>query len=172
MPSDVVAASVITEGGVQPAVHLGVAADPAALHTWARAMCDERWPHWSRSYSGVIAVVAGWHRRVGIDVEVLHRPAPPSWSIDDEDFRSAIMTPDERKQLLTLHDADARAAAVSLWCSKEALAKALGTPMHMDPARLTGPAAWGDEVRGGWHARRMDATVLDCDGVAWLVYES
>jgi len=42
----------------------------------------------------------------------------------------------------------------------------------MDPARLTGPAAWGDEVRGCWHARRMDATVLDCDGVAWLVYES
>ena len=172
MSSDVALERVVLEGGAHPYVILVSDPEPARLRERARESCDDRWPHWSRSYCGPLALVAGWRHRVGVDVEFLAGSGESSWSTDDEDFRSAIMTPEERKHLLTLDDKDPAASAVSLWCSKEALAKALGTPRQMDPARLTGPALWNGSRRGAWRATFLDSPVLESDAIAWVVYES
>jgi hypothetical protein len=172
MSSDVALERVIIEGSDHPLIILVTDAKPSRLRERTRALCDDRWPHWSRSYSGVIALVAGWHQRVGVDVELLHRPTEASWSVDDFGFRSAIMTPEERKRLPELDDDDRGASAINLWCSKEALAKALGTPMRMDPAQLTGPAEWGASRRGPWQATLFDVATLERDAVGWVVYES
>jgi phosphopantetheinyl transferase (holo-ACP synthase) len=73
---------------------------------------------------------------------------------------------------LNTTSADPRASATSVWSSKEALAKALGTPLQMDPARLTGPTAWPGASRGSWRATFLDVPSLEDDAVAWVVYES
>jgi len=172
MSSNTAFQRVVVEAGDQPQVILLTDEGPTRLAARARELCDDRWPHWSRSYSGVTALIAGWHHRVGVDVESLHRSAEATWSLDDEHFRSTIMTPEERKHVLTLDHDDPRVGAVSLWCSKEALAKALGTPLQMNPARLTGPAVWGESRRGNWQATSFDVPTLQCDAVGWVVFES
>jgi phosphopantetheinyl transferase (holo-ACP synthase) len=171
MSSDFNFERVVLEGGELPLVILLTDAEPTRLEERARELCDDRWPNWSRSYSGVIALVAGWHQRVGVDVEFLHRASDTSWSIDDMSFRSAMMTPEEREHLPMLDD-DPGASAVNLWCSKEALAKALGTTRGMDPARLTGAAMWDHLRRGAWRATFLDLLTLEYDAIGWLVYES
>jgi len=172
MFADAAPERVVLEGDDQPFVVLLSDSEPTRLHQRAKEFCDESWPYWSRSYSGVIALVAGWRHRVGVDVEFLHRHTQSSWSLRDERFQTAIMTSEERKQSLTLEVLDPEAAAVSLWCSKEALAKALGSPLEMDPARLTGPAMWDGARRGSWAATLLDVATLECDAVGWVVYES
>ena len=147
-------------------------ADPSRLRARAREFCDDRFAHWSRSYSGDLALVAGWHLRVGVDVELLDRSSSSSWSLDDQNFRRVIMTPEERQ--LTSTDGTSRASisAIDLWCSKEALAKALGSPLEIDPTRLTGPPFWSGLARGAWRARSLDDQILGRDAVGWVVYEA
>lgn len=146
--------------------------DPRRLRTRARAACDDCWAHWSRSYSGALALVAGWHLRVGVDVERRDLPMETTWSFDDEVFRSTMMTSAERTSSLAHNDVSVQRGATSLWCSKEALAKALGTPRQLDPARLEGPALWGKCARGVWRADYLDAGDLGHDALAWVVHES
>jgi hypothetical protein len=172
MSSETVFERVVVEGDDHPLVVLLTDTEPTRLKARARELCDDRWPHWSRSYSSAIALVAGWRHRVGVDIELLHRATEASWSTADERFRDVIMTPEERKHLLTLGDDNPGVGAVSLWCSKEALAKALGTPLQMDPTRLTGPALWDESRRGAWRATSLDLPILERDAVGWVVYES
>ena len=146
-------------------------ADSTSLRFRAREFCDDSWPHWSRSYSGVTALVAGWHHRVGLDFEFLDRVNEPTWSIEHGYFRSSMMTSEERETWSVGTTLDARASATSVWCSKEALAKALGTPQELNPARLTGPTTWSNAGRGCWRARFLDTHSLGCDAVAWVVFE-
>ena len=156
---------------VRPLIAHLVDEDHDRLRWRARRACDERWPHWSRSYSGDHAVIAGWRGRVGVDVETLDRPLEPTWSLLDEGFRSSMMTAQERELDLAVDGPSARHAAVSLWSSKEALAKALGTPLEWDPARLGGPALWPSHEVGRWRARFLDESLLGVAGLAWVVYD-
>jgi hypothetical protein len=172
MSEEATSGRVVASGDDHPLVLLITNADPTRLKARAREMCDDSWPFWSRSYSGVVALVAGWRHRVGIDIEFLHRANEATWSIDDEFFRSSIMSADEREKWRVATNADPWASATSVWCSKEALAKALGTPLQMDPARLTGPTAWPDASRGRWRATSLDVPARERHAVAWVVYES
>jgi 4'-phosphopantetheinyl transferase EntD len=172
MSSHTASDRVIVENGDLPLVILLIDAQPADLKARARAQCDERFPYWSRSYSGAVAVVAGWHHRVGIDIELLDRCDEVTWSLNDDHFRFAVMSPEERKHSLTLDEVEGRRAATNLWCSKEALAKALGAPQQMDPGRLTGPALWDARDRGKWRATLLDGVELGTNAVAWVVNET
>ncbi len=146
--------------------------DHERLRERAHGACDHRWVHWTRSYSGGVALVAGWRYRIGVDVEREWASYGATWSTNDAHFRSTMMTPEERRRFPASRHSPGRRDAVSLWCSKEALAKALGTPLDMDPARLTGPAAWENGARGLWSAARLDIHALGTDAVAWLVHEA
>ena len=161
----------VVEEPDQPLVLFICDQDHTRLAVRALELCDQRWPHWSRSYSGDVALVAGWHLRVGSDVEILAGSSESSWSTADRHFRSTLMSPEERREVLTRSEGDTRQSAMSLWCSKEALAKALGTPQQMDPARLTGPTVWPDSRRGNWRATFLDTHDLEIDAVAWVVFE-
>ena len=141
------------------------------LRMRARRQCDDRQRHWSRSYSGHHALIAGWHDRVGADIEVLDHSLESTWTLHDVNFRSTMMTPEERQLELSLDDDAARKEAVSLWCSKEALAKALGTPLEWDPSRLRGPALWPSHAYGRWRATFLDADSLGSHALAWVVYD-
>jgi len=145
--------------------------DHERLRSRARHECDERWPHWSRSYSGDHAVIAGWRDRVGVDVEALDRPIEATWSLHNELFRTTMMTAEERELTPPRGPETARHLALSLWCSKEALAKALGTPLEWEPTRLRGPALWPSREVGRWRATYLGADVLHFRALAWVVYD-
>jgi phosphopantetheinyl transferase len=62
---------------------------------------------------------------------------------------------------------DPDAYVSSLWSSKEALAKALGDPLHYDPRRLESPMSWPGGRAGPWRAARLATP----DGhTAWLCW--
>jgi hypothetical protein len=113
------------------------------LRAWAQteaAAADA--PHSSRSYRYPYALVA-WHDEpVGIDIERVERFDPA--------FIESICTPSERE--LPRPETDLDAYLASLWCSKEALAKALGDALRYDPRRLGSPIFWRDGQAGPWHA--------------------
>ena len=161
----------VGDGPNYPFVELLVDEDCHRLRLRARRQCNGRWRHWSRSYSGQYALIAGWRERVGVDIEVLGRPLESTWSLHDVHFRSTMMTTEERQLELHLDCDVARLEAVSLWCSKEALAKALGTPLEWDPVRLGGPALWPSRNFGRWRATFLDADSLGSDALAWVVYD-
>lgn len=108
----------------------------------------------SRSYRFPFAVLA-WHNQpVGVDIERIEA-CPP-------EFAASISTPAELA-LGTASDEE----TISLWCSKEALAKALGDALDYDPRRLESPVAWPEGRAGPWRAARRDAP----DGhVVWLCW--
>ncbi|RKQ93027.1 4'-phosphopantetheinyl transferase superfamily protein [Solirubrobacter pauli] len=109
--------------------------DPAALRARARTLGGQ-----SRSYCAPYAVVAFHDGPVGVDIERV---------VDcDDRFAASITTPSERVP----RDA---AEIISLWSSKEALAKALGDAVAYDPRRLESPAAWRNGVNGAWHAQAL-----------------
>ncbi len=145
--------------------------DHDRLRSRARRECDGRWPHWSRSYCGDHAVIVGWRDRVGVDVETLDRPIETTWSLHDELFRTTMMTAEERELAPPLDLVAARDMALSLWCSKEALAKALGTPLDWEPTRLRGPALWPSRDVGRWRATYLGPDVLHFRALAWVVYD-
>jgi hypothetical protein len=116
--------------------------------------------HTSRSYSFPYALI-GWHAgRIGVDIE---RIVPC-----DERFARSICTPAEAEaKPWTADQADQE--IISLWCGKEALAKALGDALRYDPRRLESPASWTGGVSGPWTARPVPAPA---GYVAWACWRS
>jgi hypothetical protein len=132
--------------------------DEAGLRAWARALCDASGAAYTaRSYRYPYALL-GWHgRRVGVDVERVERC--------DAYLATVICTPGERADRALRSDA----ALLSLWCSKEALAKALGDALAYDPARLEAPLRWPDGRCGPWRAVPLPAPP---GHVAWLCWQA
>jgi hypothetical protein len=157
--------SIPLEAGVDgPAVRLldarRAGLDERGLRAWAREQTAAAGaPCASRSYRHPYALVA-WHTEpVGIDIERIERFRT--------EFLEAICTPQERS--LPVPEADAERYVTSLWCSKEALAKALGNPLRYDPARLGSPMFWPDGRSGPWRAAELP--ILDGHN-GWLCWRS
>ena len=117
------------------------------LKARARAMGGD-----SRSYAASYALVA-WHDGpVGVDIERVVRCDPR--------FAESITTPSEQAPR------DDR-EIVSLWSSKEALAKALGDAVDYDPRRLESPAHWRNGVNGAWRASELALPDGFCGWLCW-----
>jgi quercetin dioxygenase-like cupin family protein len=132
--------------------------DEAGLREWARAetaACGE--PCVSRSYRYPFALVA-WHSEpVGVDIERVEPLGP--------EFADSICTPEERSESAAAADSDAY--LTSLWCSKEALSKALGDALRYDPRRLGSPQRWPDGRAGPWRAKQIDAPERHTAWICW-----
>ena len=98
--------------------------------------------HSSRSHRYPYALVACHAAPVGVDFE---RVEP-----FDGSFFVSMCTPSELAQQVDFDDLDGY--AISLWSSKEALAKALGDAVAYDPRRLGSPMLWPDGRSGPWRA--------------------
>jgi 4'-phosphopantetheinyl transferase len=82
----------------------------------------------SLAHSGEVALVAvASGREVGVDVELL-RVGTESWSLS-----SHALTHSERARLQALPSARRSAAFLSMWTRKEALLKAVGVGLALDP---------------------------------------
>ena len=133
--------------------------DPDQLRQQAR-----QWPEASsanfasRAYRFPLALVAWHHEPVGIDIE----------RIDpyDEDFCISICTHAERATFSGVSDPAQHQS--SLWCSKEALAKALGDAIRYRPQQLESPLRWPEGRSGRWRAQELAAP----EGhVAWVCWQ-
>jgi hypothetical protein len=114
----------------------------------------------SRSYCHPYALV-GWHSAaIGVDIEAV---VPCS-----AEFAGSISTPAEAISGSWTGDRE----LVSLWSSKEALAKALGNAVDYDPRRLPSPAAWPGGVCGPWQAASLSTPRDHCIWVCWRVPSS
>jgi hypothetical protein len=111
----------------------------------------------SRSYCFPLALVALHAAPVGVDIERI--------GSCEESFADSIRTPAERATGWPAGELDRHATA--LWCSKEALSKALGDARDYDPRRLEGPGAWPDGRAGPWRAAPLR---IDGEHVAWLCW--
>ncbi len=134
--------------------------DEPGLRAWARAQtANAPGRHCSRSYRYPYALIS-WHREpVGVDIE---RIEP-----FDEAFLESIRTPSERR--IAPDEGDPDQYVTSLWCSKEALAKALGDALRYDPRRLGSPLLWRNGQSGPWRAAEL--TLID-GHVGWLCWRS
>lgn len=130
--------------------------DEAALRQTARALSAAVGPATvSRSYRHPYAVV-GWHTGpVGVDIERV--------AGCDEPFARSISTPAEQARTAGASCSE----IVSLWSSKEALAKALGDAVQYDPRRLESPVGWREGAAGPWRARALPAPDGYCVWVCW-----
>jgi len=120
--------------------------DESGLRETARRLTDDAGgPFTARSYRFPWALVA-WHDApVGVDIEQI---GPVELG-----FAESIATPSERAELTVCADLDTW--ATDLWCSKEALAKALGDAVLYDPRRLESPMRWPGLRSGPWRATRV-----------------
>ena len=137
--------------------------DAEGLREWARVLTVASGVRFvSRSYRYPYAVV-GWHRDpIGVDIETI--------GPYDEALADVICTPSERSDLSSR--ADLGAHLTSLWCAKEALAKALGDALAYDPARLESPAHWSSRRGGRWGAMPLaDPPEGHAAWVCWRVAE-
>jgi len=134
--------------------------DQAALKARARALGKAMGAGTvSRSYCHPYALI-GWHTGpVGVDIE---RVVPC-----DDQFARSICTPWEEAHSPLGADRD----IVSLWSSKEALAKALGDAVQYDPRRLGSPAGWVDGAAGPWRAVTLAGPEDYCAWVCWREHE-
>jgi phosphopantetheinyl transferase len=123
----------------------------------------------SRSYRYPFALAA-WHELdVGVDLEQIEEPAAG--------FAKSIQTPQElarsggptRRQRPDDEIGQYGNAESELWCSKEALAKALGDATAYDPRRLDSPIDWHEGRCGPWRARQL---VVPRGYWGWLVWRS
>lgn len=115
--------------------------------------------HVSRSYRYPYAVIA-WHgASVGIDIERIECFVPG--------FASSICTPSETIDWSAIEAPDDHLA--SMWCSKEALSKALGDALRYDPRRLESPILWPGGRAGPWRAQRLAAPARH---VVWICWRS
>ncbi len=132
--------------------------DEAGLRAWARAQTAAcGYAHVARSYRRPYALVA-WHTEpIGVDIE---RIGPCNAS-----FAELICTPRERTDPQLVIEPDAN--LTSLWCSKEALSKALGDSLLYDPSRLDSPICWPDLRSGPWRATPLQTVA---DHTAWLCW--
>jgi phosphopantetheinyl transferase len=109
----------------------------------------------SRFYSFPYALV-GWHSdRIGVDIERVVEC--------DEQFARSICTPDEAVAQPWRDDA----RIISLWSSKEALAKALGDAVEYDPRRLESPIGWLNGASGPWRVAELE---LPRDYRGWVCW--
>jgi phosphopantetheinyl transferase len=109
----------------------------------------------SRSYCHPYALV-GWHSAaIGVDIE---RVVPCS-----PEFAESISTPTEYASGKWTTDRE----LISLWSSKEALAKALGNALDYDPRRLPSPASWPGGVCGSWRAATLSTPGPYCIWACW-----
>jgi phosphopantetheinyl transferase len=109
----------------------------------------------SRSYCHPYALV-GWHSAaIGVDIEAVVPCA--------SGFAESISTPAEYASGRWSTDGE----LVSLWSSKEALAKALGDAVDYDPRRLPSPAGWPRGVSGSWRAAMLVVPDGYCGWVCW-----
>lgn len=132
--------------------------DESGLRAWARELTDASGaPHAARSYRFPYALLA-WHSEpVGVDLERIESC--------DEAFAELICTPSERTDARMWDERDAYLS--SLWCSKEALAKALGDALRYEPGRLDSPMRWPGLRAGPWRARSVESVPRH---VAWLCW--
>lgn len=132
--------------------------DAHGLRAWARSRAAARGgTHVGRSYRYPFALIA-WHdEAIGVDIE---RVEPY-----DETFAESICTPAECSAGLPR---SAKQLA-SLWCGKEALAKALGDATRYDPRRLNSPISWPDGTSGPWRAAAPKAPA---GYVAWVCWRA
>jgi 4'-phosphopantetheinyl transferase superfamily len=134
----------------------GVDAD--GLRAWARADAQASGAAYaSRSYCYPFALVAWSGTPVGVDIERVERCEPA--------FAETICTSGERAAAAEASEPDRYLTAA--WCSKEALAKALGDALAYDPRRLDAPFRWPDGRSGRWRARPIHAPMRH---VAWLCW--
>jgi phosphopantetheinyl transferase len=111
----------------------------------------------ARCYRYPFALIA-WHgERVGVDIE---RVAPY-----DKAFADSVCTPSEGALALPRTAEE----LASLWCSKEALAKALGDARRYDPRRLESPIHWPGGESGPWRAASLEAPAGHVAWVCWRV---
>jgi 4'-phosphopantetheinyl transferase superfamily len=111
----------------------------------------------SRSYCHPYALV-GWHSaQIGVDIEGVVPCSP--------EFAGSISTPAEAASGQWISDRE----LVSLWSSKEALAKALGNALDYDPRRLPSPAGWPGGACGSLRAATLPAPDGYCGWVCWRV---
>ncbi len=94
----------------------------------------------SRSYCFPYALVGCHADQVGVDIERVVEC--------DERFARSICTPAEEQEAPWRSNEE----IVSLWASKEALAKALGDALRYDPRRLESPRGWANRASGPWRA--------------------
>jgi hypothetical protein len=136
--------------------------DEAALKARARALGRAMGGGTvSRSYCHPYALI-GWHTGpVGVDIERV--------VACDEQFARSIRTVEE--EVLAPPQGSDR-EIVSLWSSKEALAKALGDALDYDPRRLGSPAGWVDGAAGPWRAVTLAAPDGYCAWVAWREHDT
>lgn len=134
--------------------------DESGLRARARAETTEACAaHRSRSYRYPYALIAWHNEAVGVDIE---RIEP-----FDAAFLESIRTPSEQR---IGPDEGARDQYVtSLWCSKQALAKALGDARRYEPRRLDSPLLWRNGQSGPWRAAEL--TLID-GHIAWLCWRS
>ncbi len=128
--------------------------DAPELRRRARALHPPaRWL--SRSYCFPLALVAAHSDRVGVDIERIVACS--------DRFARSIRTPEEAARAT----ADSDEQVISLWCSKEALAKALGDATIYDPRRLESPRHWTAGASGPWRARELPVPAGYCAWVCW-----
>jgi len=133
--------------------------DEIGLRAMARGLTDASGAtHATRSYRFPWALVAWNDGPVGVDLE---RIGPAT-----RDFAESIATPAERTELELHPDLDGW--VTELWCSKEALAKALGDALRYDPRRLEAPIRWPGLRSGPWRASPV--TRLPPRHVGWLCW--
>jgi hypothetical protein len=138
----------------------GAGLDAAGLRDLARGLTDDAGAsHWARSYRFPWALVAWNDGPVGVDIECI---GPV-----DRGFAESIATPAERIELAGRRDLDGW--VTELWCSKEALAKALGDAVLYDPRRLEAPLRWPGLRSGRWRASPVAA--LPPGHVGWLCWQ-
>lgn len=132
--------------------------DETGLRAWARAESSTA-ANVARSYCYPYALVASHDAQVGVDIERIE-PC-------DERFAELIGTPSERAEAASTSDRDGY--LTGLWCSKEALSKALGDALRYEPARLASPLRWPGGRAGSWRASELSAPR---GHVAWLCWRS
>jgi 4'-phosphopantetheinyl transferase len=133
--------SLFRNGRIQRRLVLGsyLNADPASLtfvtgpHGKPRLLSSDVQPvNFNTSHSAgvnVIAVVLGSTADVGVDIEHLERPIP-------EMLWHTCLSPNERKMMIPVHAGLRKARFMRLWTCKEAVMKASGRGLHVDPASI------------------------------------
>lgn len=144
-----------------PVVHLldatGWISEESDLRAAARSLSvSPPQRHASRSYAFPLALVALHPQPVGVDIEPV-----TAWGSAQ---KTSILSITERHRDPVMDDR----GATSVWSSKEALAKALDTPIRYDPRRLESPASWPNGVAGRWRSYRLEVPDVY---EAWLCWQ-
>ncbi len=121
--------------------------------------------HLSASHAGGLVVVAVTGAGpVGVDVE---RVGAATF----DEFPRTVLTSREQRALTVVPETDQARWCTRLWTRKEALLKALGLGLTVDPSRVDvlGPARWPEGLTDGTWGSGVDhyqAHLLDLPGVA------